>query len=81
MDKKDSEKLIQLLKSKWQEQQPCPMCKKGEWSVQDKIFELREFRKEGLNVGSPIMPVIPITCLNCGNTVLINALVSKILES
>jgi len=27
--------------------------------------------------GVPIVPVIPVTCSNCGNTVLVNALMTK----
>ena len=81
MDKSDSERLIQFLNEKWQGR-PCPMCHMSTWSAQNKIFELREFHGGGLVIGgSPIIPVIPITCNNCGNTILINAIKTKIVIS
>lgn len=59
----------------------CQMCHKGQWTVGDTIFELREFHGGGLKIGSgPIIPIIPVTCSNCGRTVLINALVAGILK-
>ncbi len=80
MDKKDSKKLIKFLNDKWQSR-PCPMCHEGKWSVQDKIFELREFHGGSLVLGgTPIIPIIPITCGNCGHTILINALMTGIME-
>lgn len=73
----DSNKIINHLNEKWQGR-PCPMCGKGKWSVNDKIFELREFNEGNLIVGGgPIIPVIPIICESCGNTILINAIVTK----
>lgn len=61
MDKKDSDQIINFLNEKWKGR-PCSMCGVGKWSVQDKIFELREFHGGGLVVGgSPIIPVLPVT--------------------
>jgi hypothetical protein len=80
MEKDDSEKLIKFLNEKWQGR-PCPMCQFGRWSVQDKIFELREFHGGSLVVGgTPIIPVIPVTCGNCGNTILINAITTGVVK-
>ncbi|MBO8131979.1 MAG: hypothetical protein H0Z29_10795 [Candidatus Marinimicrobia bacterium] len=73
MEKNVVERIIQFLNEKWQKR-PCPMCGVGNWSVQDRVFELREFRGGSLVVGgTPIMPIIPVICNNCGNTILINA--------
>ncbi len=30
-----------------------------------------------INLGGKILPLVPVTCTNCGNTIFINALVSK----
>ncbi len=81
MEIKDRNKFLEFLKEKWQGR-PCPMCQVGNWSVQEKIFELREFHGGGLQLvaGSPILPIIPITCDNCGNTILVNAIVSRVVE-
>lgn len=81
MEKKDSEKIINFLNEKWQNH-PCPMCGVGKWSVQDKIFELREFHGGDLVMGgTPIIPIIPVTCGNCGNTVFINAIMTGIVKA
>lgn len=80
MEKKDTEKLIAFLNTKWQGR-PCPMCQAGKWSVQDKVFELREFHGGGLVIGgTPIVPVIPVTCENCGNTIFLNAITAGIVK-
>jgi len=41
-----------------------------------KIFQLSEFHEGNLVVGGLLIPVIPVTCTNCGHTVLVNALIS-----
>jgi hypothetical protein len=78
---KNIKTLISSLDDKWRGR-TCPMCGIGKWSVQGSVFELREFHGGGLFVGSgPIIPVVPITCVNCGNTILINAISSGIIQS
>lgn len=80
MDKKTSENLINFLNDKWQDR-PCPMCNERKWTVQDKVFELREFHEGSLVLGgTPIIPLIPVTCENCGNTILINALKTGVVK-
>ena len=58
------------------------MCDtKGPWSVQDKTYQLMEFAQGGLRLGGQVLPVVPIVCENCGNTVLVNALVAGLIEN
>ena len=80
-DKKvNIEKVIQHLNSKWGNR-PCPMCGSNSWNVSDKVYELREFHGGNLVLGSgPIFPVIPVSCNNCGNSVMVNALMSGAIE-
>jgi hypothetical protein len=78
MAKFDTEQLLTHLRVKWANR-PCPMCGQGPWQVQDSIFQLLEFSEGGLTIGGPVIPVIPVACTNCGNTVLVNAIVSKAL--
>lgn len=59
------------------------MCHGREWNVTDKFFELREFNNGDLVIGGPnnaITPLVPVTCKNCGNTILINALTTGLLK-
>ena len=81
MEKKiNSEILIKHLQTKWKGQK-CQMCCEGNWNISDTIFELREYNQGSLVIGGgPIIPVIPITCDNCGNTILINAIKAGVIE-
>lgn len=81
MKKADSNEIINFLNTKWSGVS-CPLCGGREWSVTDKFFELREFQDGNIIIGgnSAITPVIPVTCKNCGNTVLINAITTGLLK-
>ena len=69
----DSQKVLTHLKEKWKGKS-CPMCEIGNWNVSDNIFELRKFHGGNLVVSNtPIVPLVPVTCDNCGNTILVNA--------
>ena len=79
--KVDIQKLIAHLQVKWGNR-PCPMCGQTNWNVSDKAFELREFQGGDVVLGAgPIIPVIPVTCNNCGNTAFVNAIVSKAIDN
>lgn len=53
------------------------MCQVGNWNVNDTVFELREFHGGGMVIGGgPIYPVVPVSCNNCGHTVLVNAVMT-----
>ena len=78
----DSNQMIQFLNEKWTGT-PCPYCRGTEWNVEGKVFELREFNKGDMYIGGPnssIVPVVPVTCNNCGNTVMVNALIAGVVE-
>lgn len=75
------EKVIEFLRQKWGENRKCPMCDKDVWEVSGKIFEIREFHGGNLVVGgSSIFPVLPVACTNCGNTVLLSAIMTGFVE-
>lgn len=82
MNKINGQELINYLNNKWHGTR-CPLCGEENWSVTDKVFELREFNDENFALGGPsgaITPVIPVICANCGNTVFINVLVTGLLK-
>ena len=80
MAKINQDNLINILNDKWNGR-GCPMCGVGSWIVSDKVFELREFNNGDLVVGGcPIIPIVTVTCSNCGNTVLINPLALGVLS-
>lgn len=59
---------------------PCPLCGNNKWEISDQVFQAVEFSYKGLLVGGASFPMIPLTCVNCGNTYFINALVSKLID-
>jgi len=75
--KKKVEKAIFALIKK-----PCQVCGSDKWSVNDVIFELREFNNGALILDDKqhIFPVIAANCSNCGNTILFNAIQLGLLE-
>jgi len=80
MPKFNSDEFIGWLQDKWGDRK-CPLCGAQKWNVSDTVFELREFHQGDIIVGgAPIAPVIPVTCSNCGNTVLVNAILSKAID-
>ena len=55
----------------------CQCCGYNLWEGGRHLISLRieDPRQLGnLYIGGPMVPVVPITCKNCGNTVLVNAL-------
>ena len=57
------------------------MCGQNSWTVSDTVFELREFHGGNVVLGSgPIYPIIPVSCNNCGNSVMINVIQSWAIE-
>ncbi len=51
----------------------CCICQGSDWNVSDTIFELREFNNGSLG-GGAIQPIVTLTCLNCGQTIMQNAI-------
>jgi hypothetical protein len=77
----DGNKFVEHLKQKWGTDRPCSMCGASDWNVTDSVFEMREYHgPQSLVMGGPINPIIPVICKNCGNTVLVNAVVSGFLN-
>lgn len=77
--KVDADKLNQALQGKLG---PCPLCHElNTYVLTPTVMELREFHGGDFIIGGmPIVPLVALTCKNCGNTVLINALVTGIVE-
>ena len=71
----NSDKMIRFLTEKWKGRS-CPLCGTGNWNVQDMVFQLTAFSEGNMILGGPLIPVIPVSCDNCGNTILVNAIVA-----
>ncbi|MFC1984992.1 hypothetical protein ACFLUW_01140 [Chloroflexota bacterium] len=71
---KDEQKLIlAALEKKVPKPENCPICGNENWNVGDSMVALVvQGNAKKLNITGPIMPCIPVTCANCGNTHLLN---------
>jgi hypothetical protein len=74
------EKLVAFVKAKWKPPIQCNCCKENNWDIAHEVFQIIQFTPGGIALGGPIVPLAPVTCTNCGNTILINALVADIVE-
>ena len=74
----DVQQFIRWLKTKWTNNQQCPVCQHDDWIIVDKLFELKE--QGAIFVPTPSsMPVASVICKNCGNTLFFNAFHIKLL--
>jgi hypothetical protein len=80
LDDGQKEKISRNLIEKWSEPRTCSVCKKQQWTITDKIFEIHEFHGGSLMVGGSIVPVITVTCANCGNTLFFNAILLGVVQ-
>ncbi len=74
LSEEEQQKVIEWLEAKWQGEKLCQVCGTGNWSVSDLIFQLPEFDPKKITIGGPVMPVVSISCNNCGNTYFFNAM-------
>ena len=76
----DSQKqiIIKFLQEKWK-LKGCPVCGQQQtYDLAEQVYQLTEYPAVGRMGGSVVAPVIPVTCRNCGNTLLVNALIAKV---
>lgn len=80
LNEQQHKQLLTHIQSKWKAPAVCAVCQSNDWEVPNGIYELREYHGGGMVIGgsSTIIPISPITCKVCGNTVLINPLVAGV---
>jgi hypothetical protein len=81
LNEQDRDKFVSKLKQlNWDG--TCAVCKQKEWNITDTIFEMREFQGGNLVVGgsSVIIPLVVVTCKNCGNMIFLNAIIMGMVE-
>lgn len=77
LTKEQTTQLLQRLNEYRDTRKNCPICSKGQWILNDTIFEVREFNMGGILIGGPnsaIMPMISLSCANCGYTYFMSAI-------
>lgn len=75
--------IIQRLDSTAANRQPCPVCGNTQWTLNDKVFEIREFQGGSLVLGgnTSILPVVAVSCTSCGYTHFLNAIRLGVVEA
>lgn len=71
--------LTAFLNKKWPNS-ACPMCHVNSWAVNGWITMLVS-DKLGIVLGSPVVPIIALSCNNCGNTLMVNAIVAGVMPT
>ncbi len=81
MFKLNKEKLLSIINEKWTTK-TCPMCSCNSWIVDDSMVTPLEIgEKKDLRLGGKMMPLVPVTCTNCGNTVFVNPLIIQAVDT
>lgn len=62
------------LDSKWTRSNNCPVCAASEWSVSQVPYALKQIE------GATVMPLYPVSCTNCGLTMLFNAIAAGLMS-
>ncbi|QEH70497.1 hypothetical protein [Cellulosilyticum sp. WCF-2] len=77
----NKEKFENHIKEKWYNK-ACLMCSNNNWTYDDSIFTpLSTGPNNSINLGGKILPLVPVTCTSCGNTIFINALVAQSIDA
>jgi hypothetical protein len=79
-EKVDPAKLIEIFKSKWVGESPCPICRSIAWNVSEFLVEAPSFSSKGIELGGPRIPMAAVTCTNCGHTHFFNAIILGLVE-
>lgn len=64
----NTDKLLNIINEKWIAKN-CLLCGNNDWTMSPILAELHEHNNE-----NKIIPLVPITCNNCGNTIFISPL-------
>lgn len=77
----DQNKVISKLNEVWKNK-TCEMCQNNNWNIDETIYQINEFHGGNVVIGSgSLVPVITLTCQNCGNTKLMNAIKLGVVET
>ena len=54
--------LSQKLDEFWGDKKQCPICGRGDWSIDEHVFQLMEFHGGAFLASGSLKPLIAITC-------------------
>jgi hypothetical protein len=60
----------------------CSLCQTNSWTIADDLVQLFPFKaNEGLVLGGRVYPCVMLMCINCGHTILVNAVKAGLVET
>lgn len=74
LDDEAQQRVLRFIEINWSKPRKCHLCHAQQWNVHSEVYEIRSFAKGGLMMGGPVIPVVAIECIVCGNTHLLNAI-------
>ena len=77
LTQEQADQILNKLNACKDKRKSCSICGENKWVINDTIFEIREFNMGNLIVEGAdyrIMPLISISCENCGYTKFLNAI-------
>lgn len=81
MYKLNKDKFLQEINAKWKNKN-CPMCGSNNWNVDAHTVTVMKLDEHGgIALGGEVMPLVPLTCMGCGNVLFVNPIVIKALDT
>jgi len=79
LDENQRKTVLEVLRKKAPKAPTCSACHRQKWTVGDRVFQMPEYGV-AMAIGGPVVPVIPLTCINCGNTLFFNAMALGVVQ-
>jgi len=74
LNNKPKKSTLENLENKWPKKyRVCPICKNRNFVMTENVYQISRYFPHKL-VQGPMVPLIVVTCTNCGYTYLFNAL-------
>lgn len=82
LTKEQQSSVLSKLNEYKDKRRPCSICGNNNWTLSDTVFEIREFTKGIWSVEGPLstMPLIAVSCTECGHTKFISAIKIGIIQ-
>jgi zona occludens toxin (predicted ATPase) len=81
MQKVNTADFSRFIKENWKGR-PCQMCGNLDWKIQGAVFQLVPWGEDQVVMvaGTTNVPVVPVICTQCGNTVLVSAKIAGLVD-
>lgn len=81
MVKLNGKKFLTVIDKKWTSKN-CQMCGHNDWNIDSNIVTALRIAENGaISLGGDVMPLVAITCMNCGNVIFVNPLIVNALDT